>query len=93
MSHQNLSVTRVNLPLGLFMTNLDLREPEVNISSYPVTPVTGSFSFSRAEIFQLGCFVQKYSDMGVSCRNTCQVPFRVTPSEKCVPEQVTQMVL
>ena len=45
-----------------------MRIPEVNISSYPVTPVTGLFFFSRAEIFKLGCFVQKYSDLGVSCR-------------------------
>ena len=73
------------IPLGM--------EPEVNISSYPVTPVTGLFFFSRAEIFKLGCFVQKYSDLGVSCRNICQVPFRVTQSEKCILEKVTQMVL
>ena len=66
---------------------------EVNISSYPVTPVTDFFFFSRAEIFILGCFVQKYSDLGVSCRNICQVPFRVTQSEKCILEKVTQMVL
>ena len=66
---------------------------EVNISSYPVTPVTGLFSSSCAEIFKLGCFVQKYSDLGVSCRNICQVPFRVTQSEKCILEKVTQMVL
>ena len=49
--------------------------------------------FSRAEIFKLGCFVQKYSDLGVSCSNICQVPFRVTQSEKCILEKVTQMVL
>ena len=30
----------------------------MNISSYPVSPVTGLFFFSRAEIFKLGCFVQ-----------------------------------
>ena len=66
---------------------------EVNISSYPVTPVTGLFSSSCAEIFKLGCFMQKYSDLGVSCRNICQVPFRVTQSEKCILEKVTQMVL
>ena len=72
---------------------LYLITPEVNISSYPVTPVTGLFFFSRAEIFKLGCFVQKYSDLGVSCRNICQVPFRVTQSEKCILEKVTQMVL
>ena len=60
---------------------------EVNISSYLVTPVTGLFFFSRAEIFKLGCFVQKYSDLGVSCRNICQVPFRVTQSEKCILEK------
>ena len=35
----------------------------VNISSY-------YYFFSCAEIFKLGCFVQKYSDLGVSCRNT-----------------------
>ena len=62
-------------------------ESEVNISSYPVTPVTGLFFYSRAEIFKLGCFVQKYSDLGVLCRNTCQVPFRVTQSEKCTLEK------
>ena len=66
--------------------------PEVNISSYPVTRVTGLFLLSRAEIFKLGCFVQKYSDLGVSCRNICQVPFHVTQSEKCILEKVTQMV-
>ena len=76
----------------IFKIWLDTR-PEVNISSYPVTPVTGLIFFSRAEIFKLGCFVQKYSDLGVSCRNICQVPFRVTQSEKCILEKVTQMVL
>ena len=72
---------------------IDVIYTEVNISSYPVTPVTGLFFFSRAEIFKLGCFVQKYSDLGVSCRNICQVPFRVTQSEKCILEKVVQMVL
>ena len=33
---------------------------EVNISSYPVTRVTGLFFHSRAVIFKSGCFVQKY---------------------------------
>ena len=66
---------------------------EVNISSYPVTPVTGLFFSSCAEIFKLGYFVQKYSDLGFSCRNICQVPFRVTQSEKCILEKVTQMIL
>ena len=33
---------------------------EVNISSFSETPVPGWFFLSRAEIFKLGCFVQKY---------------------------------
>ena len=44
---------------------VDYNNSEVNISSYPVTPVTGIF-FSRAEIFKLGCFVQKYLSGTVS---------------------------
>ena len=45
---------------------------EVNISSYPATEVAGSFFFRRAEIFNSGGFVQKYSDQGVSCKNIGQ---------------------
>ena len=37
-----------------------LAGPEVNISSYPATSVAGSFFFRRAEILNLGGFVQKY---------------------------------
>ena len=86
--------TKFRLPGTLdYSAPLAITMAEVNISSYPVTPVTGLFFFSRAEIFKLGCFVQKYSDLGVSCRNICQVPFRVTQSEKCILEKVTQMVL
>ena len=36
--------------------------------------------FCRAEIFKSGCFVQKYSNQGISCRNIGQVPLRVTQS-------------
>ena len=53
--------------------------------------MTGLFLLSRAEIFKLGCFVQKYSDLGVSCRNIDQVPFRVTQSVLCILEKVTQI--
>ena len=64
---------------------------EVNISCYPVTPVTGLF-FLLVQKYSNQGFVQNYSDLGVSCRNICQVPFRVTQSEKCILEKVTQMV-
>ena len=52
----------------------------------PSHPWRAYFFSSRAEIFKLGCFVQIYSDLGVSCRNICQVPFRNTQSEKCILE-------
>ena len=77
--------TPLDYPLGF--------RAEVNISSYSVTPVPGLFIFSRADILKLGCLVQKYSDLGVSCRNICQVPFRVTQSVRCKLETVTHMVL
>ena len=66
---------------------------EVNISSYPVTRVTGLFLLSCAEIFKLGCFVQKYSDLGVSCRNNGQVSLRVINIQSCAARKVTLMVL
>ena len=81
-----------NLTRNPIRIRTDVKCAAVNISSYPVMRMTGLFIFSRAEIFKLGCFVQKYSDFGISCRNICQVPFCVTQSEKCILEKVTQMV-
>ena len=62
------------------MRLVGVKVAEVNISSYPVTRVTGLFLLSCVEIFKVGCFVQKYSDLGVSCRNIDQEPFCVTQS-------------
>ena len=36
--------------------------------------------FRHAEIFKLGCFVQRYSNQGILCRNIGQLQLRVTQS-------------